>query len=224
MRRQENGNAFVYVLIAVVLFAALSFILVRQEDSKETGTITPETAKILATQLITTATQIKSALDQMQFAGTNASEMDFAKPGAFGAAPHFDKVFHPDGGGVTLPPLSSNALPVTTVTTPNSSWYLGRFNNIEWTPTTAQDIILTAYGINEMVCEEVNRIIIGTTDIPQLTQTARSLLVDVAEHGTANNPLTPVNCPDALCADQVSLCVQNSAGDRYAFFNILKTQ
>lgn len=219
MRHKEAGNAFVYILVAVVLFAALSFILVRQEDTKETGVITPEKAKILATQLITTATQIKSALDQMQFAGTDPSEIDFAKPGAFGAAPHFDKVFHPDGGGVTLPPLPKDAIADDFGNNPGPGWYLGRFNNVEWSPTTADEVILTAHAIHPIVCAQINKVITGDETIPALNLNSREVLIDSIEHSSGNTDFNRVNC--AGCDDNASLCVSNSLVDRYTYYNIL---
>ncbi|MCB9973086.1 MAG: hypothetical protein H6854_00820 [Rhodospirillales bacterium] len=215
----QKGNAFIYVLIAVILFAALSFVLMQQEDSKETGTLSPETAKILSTQLITTATQIKGALDQMIFAGTTPEEFDFRKPGAFGATPHVDKVFHPEGGGVTLPPLPDNALPSTALSGPNSGWYLGRFNNVEWTPTTEDDVILTAYGIDRMVCEEINRTLTGSTTIPVLGAEAKNLLVDDGEYSGSNADFTIASC--GTCESVASLCVANPAQTAYAFYNVL---
>ncbi len=221
---KESGNAFVYILIAVVLFAALSFVLIRQEDSKETGVLTPDTARIIATQMISTAAEVKGGLDQMVFAGTHPSEFGFEKPSAFGAAPHYDKVFHPDGGGISLPSFPVNALPSVALASPVSGWYLGRFNNVGWTDSTNHDVILTAYGINQMVCQEINNLIIGTTAIPQLTVTPKSALVDVAEHSGSNNDITIVTCPDANCKEQMSLCVQDAGGTVFAFFNIVETQ
>ena len=219
MSNHQKGNAFVYVLVAVVLFAALSFILIRQEDSKETGTLTPDQARLLASQLIGTSTQIKSALDQMIFAGTDPSEFNYNPPSSFGAAPHFDKVFHPEGGGVTLPVLSRNAVMDGIGTDPESGWYLGSFNNVEWTETTAQEVILTAYGIEEIVCQELNRIITGATDIPTLDNEIRRFLIDDNEHSSSNINLNIANCTD--CESLFSICVQNSTQDEYAFYNIL---
>lgn len=214
----ERGNVFVYVLIAVVLFAALTFILARQEDEKEISVLSPEKAKVIATQMITTATQVKSALDQMVFAGTDPADFDFSLPGSFGAAPHVDKVFHPDGGGVSLPPLPKDAIGLIT-SNPVNGWYLGRFNNVEWTPSAADDVILTARSIEKMVCEELNRIIIGSTDIPVLPGQLRTFLVDENLGGFTNQDLTIASCAD--CEPHLSLCVQNSAQTAFSFYNVV---
>ena len=39
---------------------------------------------------------------------------------------------------------------------PGAGWYLGRFNNVGWTKSAGQDVILTAYQINESVCRNIN--------------------------------------------------------------------
>ena len=216
--QNERGNVFVYVLIAVVLFAALTFILTRQEDEKEINVLTPEKAKIIATQMITTATQVKSALDQMVFAGTDPSDFDFALPGAFGAAPHTDKVFHPDGGGILLPPLPKEAVGRATAD-PVNGWYLGSFNNVEWTPSTADDVILNARSIDKTLCEELNKMISGSDDIPVLSGELRVFLIDDSLGSFTNQDLTIVSCPD--CEPHLSLCVQNNAQNAYSFYNVV---
>ena len=80
-KEQESGNALIYVLIAIALFAALSFTLARQSDTGEAGTLSDERAELYATQIISYAAQTKSALDQMLFIGTDIDDLDFIAPG-----------------------------------------------------------------------------------------------------------------------------------------------
>lgn len=224
MNHNERGNAFVYILIAVALFAALTFILARQEDSKEAGVLEGERAKLMANQLINSAGQVKSALDQMVFAGTAPEEFDFTGPGDINfdesdPVDNLDKVFHPNGGGITLQLLPKQAITSQPLTNPPPGWYLGRFNHVEWTPTTHQDVLLTAYGIREEICAELNHIIVGDPFIPTLNTDISTLLVDANDHTGSNSNFMATDCPSGNCEEIASLCVVNSG--IYGFYNIL---
>ena len=81
VRAGERGNALVYVLIAIALFAALSFTLGRQTDTSEAGALSEQKAELYATQLISYAAQVRSAVDQMLFtAASDIDDLDFAAP------------------------------------------------------------------------------------------------------------------------------------------------
>lgn len=232
-RRAESGNVLVYVLIAIVLFAALNFTLSRQTDSTEAGALDQNKAELYATELITYAANVKEAYDKMEFSGAKLEDIDFTPPSAatFNTAPTIKKIFHPDGGGlnpVTLP----EKVGITTLTDPVAGWYLGRFNNVEWTgaDTTKTDIVLTAYGIAQSVCGFINQKITGNTAIPSITDPIKEVLVPQSSGGTANftganQDLTtdPANttpapiCPD--CHNKPSFCVQE--GGIYAFYTVI---
>ena len=232
-RTGESGNVLIYVLIAVVLFAALSFTLSRQTDSTEAGALDQQRAELYATELITYAANAKEAYDKMSFSGTYLEDVDFTLPSdpAFNTAPTIKKIFHPDGGGLNLAALPEK-VGVDTVTDPVPGWYMGRFNNVEWTGAdpAGTDIILTAYGINPSVCGFINQKITGDTAIPSISEPTREVLVpqsvgSVTYFAGTNQDLTtdPANttpapiCPE--CHNRSSLCVEN--GGIYAFYNVL---
>ena len=117
------------MLIAIALFAALSFTLGRQSDTSEVGSLEGERAELYASQLISYATQTKSAIDQMLFtSASDIDDLDFMAPtdANFETAPVIHKVYHPQGGG--LIPGTLPAQVVAEVTNdPEPGWYLGRF-------------------------------------------------------------------------------------------------
>lgn len=217
----ERGNIFVYVLITIVLFAALTFILARQEDAGEATALDEDRARIIATQLISASAQVTSAVEQMTFAGTEPDSMEFVRPGqpGYDTPPHLDKVFHPDGGGVILNPLPAAAID-DTITSPPSGWYLGSFNHVEWTKTANDDVILTAYGIQEDVCLQLNDMILGeAVNTPIISGIMVNFLIDDADHSGTNADFTIGDCND--CENLPSACVQNAAGTIFAFYNII---
>lgn len=227
-RASERGNALVYVLIAIVLFGALSFTLGRQTDTNEAGMMSDEMSELYATQIISYTAQVRSAIEQMEFtAATSVDQLDFTAPtdAAFDTGTLIHKVYHPQGGGVVPGKLPAAAI-AQTATDPVAGWYFGRFNNIEWTATTGEDVILTAFQIDPVVCGKINEKINGSSAIPTTTVALRNILIDdaLAAHTGTNVPFTTILpasiCPD--CQNMGSLCIQN--GGQYAFYTIIADQ
>lgn len=226
---KEKGVALVYILIAIALFAAISMTFMRQNDTSEAESMSDDKAEILASQLIAYAAQTKSAVDQMLFSGAKINELDFTLPTAAG----FDtgtliyKVYHPQGGGVIPGRLSSEAVSQTD-TDPVAGWYMGRFNNVEWTATASDDAILAAHQIKQKVCEKINVKINGSTSIPSLASgTLADYFIDDSFHTGTNADLTTDSSGSPVCAacdKMASLCVSNPAQNTYTFYTILADQ
>lgn len=222
----QRGNALVYVLIVIALFAALSFTLGRQTDTSETNSLSEEKAELLATQIITYAEQSRQVLSQMSFSGTQIDEYDFVLPSdtvPFDTAPHIDKVYHPDGGGLIPLALPRNSIAQST-TDPLAGWYLGRFNNVDWTATNGTDVILVAYQIRREVCEEINEMITGAKTIPVINDSIKEITIDDSLYGAGiNTDFTTVLASDVCqdCNEIASLCIQNQSQNAYGFYAVM---
>ena len=226
---KQSGNAMVYVLIVVALFAAITFVLSRQTDSTETDALSDERAEILASNIQQNAMSLKQSVEQMIWTGTSIDDLDFSTPddgAAYDAGSLGDKVFHPAGGNVILPRIPDAAINQTD-TNPPARWYIGRFNNIDWTPTAANDVVLAAFQLNEAVCRRLNLRLVGDETIPALAGNANRLLITSSE--TAPDPgninLTPVECAD--CEGVPAMCVSSTDTNgrtQYTFYSIVAAQ
>lgn len=217
----QSGNAFLYVLIAVVLFAALSFVMGRQtSDTSETSGLSDQRAEMATTEIIGYSASVKSVIEQMTFTGSLPENLTFEKPGDanYATAPYINKVYHPEGGGLVEKQIPADAAGSIT-NDPPAGWYLGRFNTVEWSKSAAPDILLTAFQISKPVCEKINEKITGTTTIPTLGAPARNLLVDDAEHGGTNADFMIADC--AACEGFPSLCVKDNTQEIYAYYSII---
>src|SRR5690606_25556368 len=106
--------------------------------------------ELYATQLISYAAQARSAIDQMLFtASTSIDQLDFTPSNdiAFDTGTLIHKVYHPQGGGLNPGKLPAEAIAQVT-TDPVAGWYLGRFNNVDWTASASEDVVLIAYQIS----------------------------------------------------------------------------
>jgi hypothetical protein len=220
----QRGNALIYVLIAIALFAGLSFILSRQGDNSETSSLAGEKAEMYATQLISFTAQTRQVIEQMMFSGSQIDDLDFMPPtdAAFETPPNIHKVYHPQGGGLSLKPLPPEVIAQSSASPP-AGWYLGRFNNVEWTATAGTDVILAAYQISQPVCAALNQKINGSSAIPSVTVALKLILIDdsTAAYGAGvNTDLTTDAmdiCPD--CDHVSALCVEQ--GGMYAFYTLI---
>lgn len=224
-KNPQSGNATIYVLIVVALFAALAFTVTRQNDSSEGSGLSAEKADIIAAQLMAYPYQVKQAIDMMTMTGVDVSALDFTQPGQpnFDTAPNANKVYHPGGGGLIMARLPDEGVAQTS-TTPVSGWYLGMFNNYEWTQSAAADVMLVAYQIKREVCERINHRLFGNTDIPALGSSIPALLID--KENPPGTPVHPTNnvaefnlaqCAD--CKEKPAICVTD--GSRFGYFTLI---
>ncbi len=212
----EKGNVLIYVLIAIALFAGLSFTLSRQNSGSNTNELDDAKSEFYATQLISYAAQVQSVIDQMIISGSNLDDLDFTLPGqaSFSTPPFTHKVYHPQGGGLTPARLRKGTIHQISSTIP-AGWYLGLFNNIEWSNTASTDAILTAYQIDKQICEKINMKITGNSVIPALSGDMSSYLID----SSSNSDLNISDC--TACEGYITLCVSNDIVQAYSFYTVV---
>lgn len=213
----------IYILIALALFGALTIVLSRQGDQADNQNMTDDMAEFETTQVLSFAQTAQSVVDQMLMSGSNADVLDFSRPNAssYDTAPYIHKVYHPEGGGLITREATSKIF-TGTDNDPEPGWYMGRFNNVEWTPSAAADIILTAHQISDVVCRKINEKITGTDTIPAIAGTGNlaDYLIDDDEHGGTNDDFEIAVCPD--CEGFAMMCVSNTAADMWDFYVIIE--
>jgi hypothetical protein len=78
MIKNQNGNVFVYILIAVGLLAALMFTLSKSADQGDAaGELSDGQNKIVAGEIIAYAASASNSLTQMQQTGATVDRIDF---------------------------------------------------------------------------------------------------------------------------------------------------
>lgn len=98
----QKGNVLFYILIAVALFAALSYAVGRNERGSYTGS--QEQLKVKANQIIRYGADIKRAVDQIRSNGYSENDISFDDPALTGyenpnCTENGCKVFKVQGGG-----------------------------------------------------------------------------------------------------------------------------
>ena len=211
----------IYIILALALLAGLTMVIARQNDQTGSQDLTYEKTEILTTKILGYVGSAKNVVDQMEMSGTNIASLSFVRPNqaSFEVAPHINKVFHPEGGGLNYQDESADIFPA--VTTPVSGWYITGDKNIQWTPTTTNDVMAVAYGIAQSLCQNINKKITNATTIPVVTGTFKDVLLS-ANDGGGTGTLDTTSC--AACDGRPSLCVSDSGATIFAYYNIISAQ
>ena len=215
-----SGNVFLYILIAVILFGALSFTISKSNDSNPQGELSDASVKVALTSILAYEAQAKMAVNQMVQNGAKIDDIIFDMPSAssFNTGSTTLKLFHPDGGGLQYKPIPTASLGTPWTTAP-SAYYVDRYNNVGWTPSSAQEVLFTVIGLNEKICQELNKKISGSSTIPSFSGSlpmARAI-IPPAVSGNSAADLTTSACP--TCDGKAAACA--GWGGKYGYYSVL---
>lgn len=163
-RESERGNVLFLILIAVALFAALSY-AVTQSSRSGGGASDGEANLVNSAQITQYPASVRTAIVRMIIGGTDVSQLNFDPPSAFGVATvgcdvvsvSSTCVFHPDGGGatrVTAPPevMAAGGQGDWVFTSDFAIENIGRTT----AANNSNDIIAFLPGVSQSLCERLN--------------------------------------------------------------------
>lgn len=158
MTKQQSGNVLFLILIAVALFAALSYAVTKSTSGG--GNANKETDAIIAAQITQYASSLKTtAMRMILTGGSSLSTINFTNV-VNGRANLEDRctsgancLFAPEGGDAQFTPLPP-------INLGSRGWQVAESIasvNISGVGTTAADDILYAQEIQLSICEALNR-------------------------------------------------------------------
>jgi len=166
-RAGEHGNVLFLVLIAVILFAALSYAVTsssRTQANKPKGIDT-----VGAAELNQYPATVRMATMSMRIEGTDVEALEFNPPANFSSLTSTDiGVFHPEGGGASYQAAASNLM----ASNNQGTWHFNaefEIDNIGMnigSDFAGNDIIAFLPGVRQGICTEINDKIDITTAVP----------------------------------------------------------
>ena len=154
-QKAQQGNVLFLILIAVALFAALSYAVT--QSSRGGSDASKETDLINSAQITQYPTQVRTAVLRMMIQGVSSTQLLFNKPA------HLDDisdtptygVFHPSGGeavyqdapAIFMDPDGPNA---------TGEWFFNGNFSIGDIGTSDTEVIAFLPGITEAVCNKLN--------------------------------------------------------------------
>lgn len=215
-RLGEHGNVLFLILIAVALFAALSY-AVTQSTRSSGGDAGRETNRINSAQLTQYPASVRTSLVRMIIAGQDVETVEFNSPSNFtncteepAGTQNFPRcVFHPTGGGATHVEAPGSLM----ASGGPGGWVFNGENEIENVGTTTAgaavaadtvDLIAFLPGITRGVCESINEELGLPTTVPE---EAVGILFDSASNMASPNGVLPTS----LAAGGTSIGVTQTA-------------
>ncbi len=232
-RQHQGGNVLFLILIAVALFAALSYVVT--QSTRSGGGSTEREKNILSSaQMTQYPTALRTAIIRMVLAGTSIENVKFDTPTsvAFGTTSVSQLVFHPQGGGATFQDAPAD-LSATGGVIP---WqFNANFDvpGIGISGAGGNDVVAYLAGVSAGVCRQVNtELSIDTTgcgmtdsfvpDIdPAVTEANFVVNMDAAYTFPTTNQEDLQGDSCTSFTGQASGCFYDLANTRYIFYSVL---
>lgn len=159
-RSGERGNVLFLILIAVALFAALSY-AVTQSTRSGSGDASGETNLISSAQLTQYPAGVRTAIVRMVIGGAQVDQLLFNPPSDFAAIAGSEAfgVFHPSGGGAVFTKAPQDMLAAGA----SGDWYFNMDNQIDNVGLTnaatnaGNDLIAYLPNVSTNVCRRINQ-------------------------------------------------------------------
>lgn len=235
-RQSERGNVLFLILIAVALFAALSYVVT--QSTRSGGGSTEREKNILSSaQMTQYPTALRTAIIRQVLGGVAIENVLFNAPGTFGASTNLE-VFHPSGGGATY-----QQAPADLSAGGNSglTWtYNGEFDvpGIGLDGAGGNDVIAFLPGVSSGICRQVNEELginvsgctAGATfpsSVPMVAN-ATTALVDTNMITGYTFPTTdrpditgPAGCVTVFDRQASGCFAENTPSTRFTFYSVL---
>ena len=193
-RRGEQGNVLFLILIAVALFAALSY-AVTQSTRSGGGDANRETTLVNSSQITQYPAGIKTAITRMIISNNVTSDqLLFDGPSNFGTLETntvtAQGVFYPTGGGATFSEAPSSVMAAGAPGT----WHFNAENQVTNIGTTAgapststDDIIAFLPGVSKAICDRIHSQL-GLGAVPAVAGIDSTTDMDFANQGIPAAP------------------------------------
>lgn len=224
MKHKQSGSVFFYILLAIILFAALSY-AISSNRSGSTNILTDEQAKLSAQEIIEYGNTVASAVQKLKLRGCSDTQISFENAvitGYSNVNAPTDKschVFDVNGGNINFPSFNNNiydlALPNFT---PRVS--INGDNRVTNIGSSKSELIFFTSDIKQNICRGINNIL-HSNETP-FTGT------DITAGGTkftGTYYVSPaVICPSTPATKLSGCCYESigcSGGACYHFYQVL---
>jgi hypothetical protein len=214
---RQRGNVMIYILIALGLIGALTIAMTRQADQSSGENLDKETIQLQASKLQAYTGAAQNVINQMMMSGTTIDNLELVNPtsSGFNTGSHIHKLFHPSGGGLNYEPPARPPFTEPVGVSPDG-WYVIKSTNVEWTPSSATDVILAANSVDPAICAYINQEVLGLSPvIPTVALTGNLFTL-------GDMDLTTTTCP--ACENLPQACVGTPGVNSLVFYTILEAR
>lgn len=230
--KNQKGNVLFLILIAVALFAALSYAVT--QSSRSGSDASKETNVINTASLTQYPNSVRTSVLRLIISGVDPLDIYFNKPNEFEDAgfTYFETresrgVFHPQGGGAVYQQVPANL-------TANAQALDWKFNADFEIPLlglsqdnsgNGNDLIAFAEGVTQSICGRVNKELHNEDEIPVI---GTAITIDNNRTATTTAPTNPTTetilstGATNWFSNKAFGCFENGTGSEdYIFFYVL---
>lgn len=234
--KNSSGNILFIILIAVALFAALSY-AVTHANRGGSGNTARETSTINAAVLGQYVASLRASLQRMTTENNNLTTLEFNPPGTFDdLTSEAVGVFHPSGGSVIYETAQA-ALMDTQSDNPTRQWVFTMNFEVKGISTESagsldgNELIAFMVGVRQDVCEQLNRRLgISTSPMPKINSQSYStdMITNINTYYMDNDYTLPTTelvigdgADDAVLAGKAEGCYFEESGNNYVYYGVL---
>lgn len=241
-RQSQKGNVLFLILIAVALFAALSYVVT--QSTRSGGGSTEREKNILSSaQMTQYPTALRTAIIRMILGGVSVENVKFDAPGTapFTSLSSAQLVFHPQGGGASYQqgPADLSASGNSALTWYyNANFYVPGIGINSVTGSEGNDVVAFLPGVSAGVCRQVNEelgiapdgacttAMSGGSSVAPIITAATNANIDVDLNNANAFPVTvgtSLECTAGVAFNrQASGCFRDGRGTPvYVFYSVL---
>ncbi|MCB1538437.1 MAG: hypothetical protein H6865_04535 [Rhodospirillales bacterium] len=233
--RQQSGNVLFLILIAVALFAALSYAVT--QSSRSGSDASKETNVINTASLTQYPNSVRTAVLRLIISGIDPLDIYFNRPDEFsGVGNTFfvgkesRGVFHPQGGGAAYQQIPAN---LTSGGTPidwkfNADFEIPLLGLSQTGSGSGNELIAFGDGITQSICARVNKELHSDETIPVINT---ALTISNNRTATTAAPTNPTTETAVLTSDTPASpnwfsnkafgCFQNGSSGSYVFYYVM---
>lgn len=225
MIKEQSGNVIYYVLIAVALLAALSYV-VAQSGRGGVSSITKDRAGLIASEILDYSNMIETAMGQLRLRGCGLEEVSFensvvdAYDNSFSPSDMSCHIFDLNGGALNWQSVPQGA---KTANIRYEHYYFNATNNKTGTVSSSADLIMFA-EVSLDTCAAINRYLNVDPASPPLGDPNGFHFPDDAhaykgDLSTVSGGILPYDAYLSGCFQDSS--IGNESSGRYYFYKVL---
>lgn len=227
-RTSQNGSAFFIILIAIAMFAMLSY-AVSQGSRSSASSLNAEQTIIAAQEILSYANTVAKAVQRMRLAGCKDTEISAdssAMPQVNAAAPADESchIASLKGGKVNMQYRVPPAYHVDASDPDSGAWLITASDDITGVGTngcsdeTCADLTLTVFDVKPEICAAMNKLL-GIDTMPADTDYDRSILWVGAYDSSPNEVGNTV--AGVPMRGKTAACLNETGSNSYIFYQIL---
>ena len=234
-RQNEKGNVLFLILIAVALFAALSYAVT--QSSRSGGDSGRETNILNSAQLSQYPNSIRTAVLRQSIEGTDVTSVRFNPPADFANLDSTNiGVFHPDGGGAVFQNAPTDMMASGGGNTTGAWAYNMDFEvpniGVSAAGSAGNEMIAFLPGVSEAICRRINDEAgipeTGAGALPSTADLSATYALNMDDDGTTdysitgNVTLTATSTPTTALDGQPFGCFENvAASGVFVYYHVI---